>query len=453
MDDASLAGVIEASQSLEIAFTQPLSASQFAATLTCDGKPVAFAPTMLGQDTVVITAMQKPPASSCTLAITSPVAKAIDFRVEPAPVPAPLRVVTKHEEPYRYGVLEHPFPFSLADAQCSKYGCAPGSTVTFRSDSLAQYSHICASGVGYVRIDYPMALIETVNGKVNLPEPNFTVEDAIVDKLHECDVTELPAILQYDVGPVNAGGRGQSAMAVSPDVYAKFARDVATHLKQFPWITHVELMNEPNDHGWGTCPTGPPDNPWASSDESGACVAAYLLAGYKAVKEANPKLTVVAPALSDGGHSTDFRPFVRTLLMHGCKTGACWDVMDIHNYAWFNPRFEPANAEGEWNDYKQLEKLVPNTPVMLTEAGWCQSDVNFGNQWCSSEAAAAQYYAIASNMMLADPTVIGVTWVGLYDTPQIGYKPNFWSETSFFREDGTPKLAYHALCTFTGACK
>lgn len=444
---SAFTGSLEASQNLEVNFANALTLSQFSASLTCNGQTIFVGFYMPGTKTVQVAANQKTPGASCDLNITAPVTQDVQFTVDPAPIPTPLRVVTKAQEPYRYGVLEHPFPFSLGDMTCSVYDCASG-TATMKADSEQQSQYICASGAGYIRIDYTAQQIETVNGlgKANLTTPNFTIEDAIVNRMHACGVTELPDFLQYAAGPVNSGGKGQSAFMVDPAFYAKFVGDSVTHLKQFPWITKIQLMNEPNDHGWGTCPTGGSATPWATSDESGKCAAAYLKAGYAAAKAANPAIVVVAPALSDGGQHTDFRKFLQTLLANGCGPGTCYDELDVHNYAWYSPLFSPG-TENEFSDYTMAEAIVPGVPIMLTEWGYSQDDTNVGNQYILSEVAAAQYMGLAFNLMLSDPNIVGITYVNLYNTGT-----DFWGRTSLIAPDGTKKPGYTVFCTFTGAC-
>lgn len=50
-------------------------------------------------------------------------------------------------------------------------------------------------------------------------------------------------------------------------------------------------------------------------------------AGYAAAKSANPGITVVGPALSDGGSLVDPRTLLTNMYAAGCRTGTCWDVL------------------------------------------------------------------------------------------------------------------------------
>jgi hypothetical protein len=353
-------------------------------------------------------------------------------------------LLTGAAHPYRYGVLEHPFPFSLGDVRCSVYGCN-GGTVTIQPDSERQFQLLCDARVGYVRIDYAYAQIMTKNGsgKELLPEPNFAVADAIVDRLHQCGITELPVVLQYAAGPIVAGGHGQSTPMQDASTYAQFARIVAEHVAQkYPQITRIELFNEPNDHGWGTFPV---DGSYASSDESGHEAARYMHAAYAAVKSVAPQLTVVGPALADGGRSTDPRIFLQNMYAAGCRRGACWDVLSVHNYDWESPDVDPENSRTRFDVYKDLQQIAAEhgdagTHVMLTEWGFSTAP---GNKDAFDPRTQAQYIVEGLDRMLSDPTVDGITYVNMYNPAT-----DFWGYTSLVSQNFTPKPAYYAFKSF-----
>jgi hypothetical protein len=143
-----------------------------------------------------------------------------------------------------------------------------------------------------------------------------------------------------------------------------------------------------------------------------------MKAAYAAIKKANPQLTVVGPALATGGWHTNAAQFLQTMYNHGCRTGSCWDVMSIHNYAWINPSFyNRASRENRWDNYKMIQQVAAQngdgTPhVMLTEAGWSHSYLPNAQD----PAVQAQYIALGFNMILDDPTIDGVTYVNVYNT-------------------------------------
>ncbi len=364
-------------------------------------------------------------------------------------IPKPLRATPN--EPYRYGVLAHPFPFSLGDLRCSAYNCI-GGDATLQAGSRAQVELMCRAAVRFVRIDYPAALILVDgSGKRLLTKPNFVREDAIMDALAKCGITELPVILQYATGAVLAGGKGGSTPFQYPAQtgglpgYADFARVVAAHVTaKYPQITRVELFNEPNQHGWGTFPVG---GSYASSDESGSEAAIYMKAAYAAVKRVNPHLIVVGPALSDGGRSTDARSFLRTMYANGCRRGRCWDVLSVHNYYWGNPDFPVASSSpSRFDVYKDLQRIAtergdPRSHVMLTEWGYSTDEKSPD---AVDPQVQAQYLALGFNRMLADPSVDGVAYVNMYNPGS-----DFWANTALVRKDFTPKPAFYVFRAFS----
>jgi hypothetical protein len=368
------------------------------------------------------------------------------------PAMPPMAAATAQGTPYRYGVLEHPFPFSLGAVHCSVYGCN-GGTAEILPPSERQFQLLCDAHVGYVRIDYSYAQIMTKNGsgKELLPSPNFTVADAIADRLKQCGITELPTILQYAAGPIVSGGRGGStpmAWVTSTDPtnsshlpgYADFARIVAEHLKKYPQITRIELFNEPNEHGWGSFPVnGSYDTP---ADESGREAARYMRAAYAAIKSVNPRLTVVGPAIADGGHSTDPRGFLENMYAAGCRRGVCWDVLSVHNYDWEDPDINPDHSRTRFDVYKDLQQIAaghgdPGTHVMLTEWGFSTAP---NNPYAFDPQVQAVYVAKGFNRMLRDPTIDGITYVNMYNPGT-----DFWGYTSLVAQNFTPKPAFYVF--------
>lgn len=187
-------------------------------------------------------------------------------------------------EPYRYGVLAHPFPFSLG-----------GPTADKQIDLMAQ------AGVRFVRIDYCGDQIE--------PKPgtwNWSIEDGIAQKLAARGITELPIVQQYCAPKWATGGYSYPEIWNNPSLYAAFAGAVAAHVRaNFVKITRIELFNEPNLNGWWRT-----HNP-AYAARDGSATATYMRAAYNAIKQSAPEITVVGPALADGGTMVDPRKFLR----------------------------------------------------------------------------------------------------------------------------------------------
>jgi hypothetical protein len=335
----------------------------------------------------------------------------------PADVPAPLRATPN--EPYRYGVLAHPYPFSLGGPNAARI-----------IDLMAD------AGVRFVRIDYAGDQIEHVAGHFD-----FSIEDRIADQLAAHGITELPIVLQYSAPAWATGGAGYPAIWRDPSSYAQFAGAVAAHLaERYPRITRIELFNEPNLHGWWS---NPGDPAYAATD--GSAAALYLHGAYRAIKAAAPALTIVAPALASGGHEVDPRAFFTQLYASGCRRGACWDVLSVHNYRWDDPTHAaPERAANRFDIYRSIIAIAaehgdPDTHVMLTEWGY-STDASANGV---DPATQARYLALGFNLMLADPLVDGIVYVNMYNPGT-----DFWAQTALVNPDFTPKPAYDVYRRF-----
>jgi hypothetical protein len=347
-------------------------------------------------------------------------AQPIDVSVKTAGVrvPPPLRATPN--EPYRYGVLAHPDPSSLGGPEAGKI-----------VDLLAD------AGVRFVRIDYAGDQIERAAGSYD-----FASTDRIADRLAARGITELPIVLQYSAPKWATGGNAYPAIWKTPDLYAQFAGAVAAHVAaRYPRISRLELFNEPNLNGWWK---NPADAAYAATD--GSATASYMRGAYAAIKAAAPALTVVGPALASGGRSTDPRTFFEHLYDAGCKRGACWDVLSVHNYRWANPTFPaPASAANRFDIYKPILAIAAahgdaDTHVMLTEWGYSTSDATPDGIDPQTQAL---YLALGFNLMLADPAVDGIVYVNMYNPA-----PDFWGQTALVSSDFTPKPAFDVYRRF-----
>ena len=425
---------VDPSEKILIRFADPVSALVFKNGYRIE--PQAPSRSYIkGYGTIIELTFRKIPGTQYS--ISGPGGVNIGFRTASIAIPKPLRYA---DGPYRYGVLAHPFPFSLGDIHCTGPG-GYGGTCVLRERSLRQVRAICDSGAGYVRIDYPAAQILN-NGKRTFAEPDFTKEDAIADELTKCGVTELPIVLQYAAGLLSS--HGFSSPMNRPEDYAGLARAIADHITaRYPRMTRIELMNEPNNRGWGSFPVA--DGYGVRGDESGTSAASYLRAAYSAVKSAHPQLTIVGPAIADGGHSTDPRNFLEKLYANGCRRGTCWDVLSVHNYDWENPSFNVGRSRDRFDVYKDLQSIAAqhgdkDTHVMLTEWGFSTAA---DNPDAFDPSVQAAYIAIGFNKMLADPTVDGVTYVNVYNNGH-----DFWANTALLNNDFSPKPGYDVFRRF-----
>jgi hypothetical protein len=392
--------------------------------------------------------VRKVPGVTYTLRVTQPMAFTAKFTTAASPtIPAPSRPTIG--QPYRYGTLEHPFPFSIGSMSCSAGKC------TLAASSLQQIQLLCNAHVRFVRIDYNAAQILD-NGTTLYSQPNFANEDAIMDQLAKCGITELPIIEQYAAGAIlTTGGNSSEPMQFASSTvsanskhlpgYADFARDVVKHIMQkYPQITRVELFNEPNNQGWGNFPV---NGNYGQIDRSGAEASVYMKAAYAAIKAVDPKMTVVGPALADGGTTTDPRKFLPVMISNGCRPGTCYDVLSVHNYDWENPTLAKAPSYmNRFNIYQTLQQELAQAGyagvhVMLTE--WGYSTVMQYNGF--DPKVQAQYLALGFNAMLSDPTVDGIVYVNMYNP-----NSDFWGNTALTTQAYTVKPAYATYSKFAG---
>jgi hypothetical protein len=335
------------------------------------------------------------------------------------PIPKPMRATPN--EPYRYGILAHPYPFSLNGPNAAKI--------------VAELSD---AGVRFVRIDYCGDQVENAGDGTF----DWTIPDHVADMLAAKDITELPIVEQYCSPKWANGGFPYPAIWSNPAAYAAFAGAVAAHVvARYPHITRIELFNEPNMRNWWN---NEGDPRYAAKD--GSAAAQYMRAAYAAIKSAAPKMTVVGPALAGGGSMTDPRTFFENLYANGCRRGVCWDVISVHNYRWENPTDPvPDREPNRFDIYKPLQAIAaehgdPGTHVMLTEWGYSTyADSKDG----VDPKTQALFLALGFNEMLADPTVDGIVYVNMYN-PASG----FWGETALVSPDFVPKPAYYVYRTF-----
>jgi hypothetical protein len=335
----------------------------------------------------------------------------VDVRTAPVVIPKPLRKTPG--DPYRYGTLAHPFPKSLGGP-----------------DADRMIEAFVRAGVHFVRIDYCGTQIEPQRGSFD-----WTLTDRIAEKLAARGITELPIVEQYCAPKWSTGGFGYPAIWGTPDDYAAFAGAIAQHVAQrFPRITRLELFNEPNLHGWWSA-----KNPaYAATD--GSATALYMRAAYAAVKRSGGQLTVVGPALADGGRMIDPRKFLATMYDTGCRRGACWDVLSTHNYRWQNPTFPvDPSAPNRFDIYQTLVALAaqrgdPQTHVMLTEWGFSTREDSPDGL---DPQVQAEYLALGFNRMLAEPLVDGIVYVNLYNPDD-----DFWGATALMTRDFREKPAF-----------
>lgn len=299
---------------------------------------------------------------------------------------------TDAPNPYKFGAMGHPWnykPYYFAFAK--------------------------SQGAQYVRMDYDGNDVYAADAGKSTYHVDFSKEDKITQAILDSGMTELPAIIQYGLPPHMAPC--PHCIWKTADDYAAYVTLTVTHLKKFPQITRIELLNEPNQcYWWITATYG------CTNLDNGTDAATYLKAGYAAAKKANPHITVVAVALANGGHIGKTSPldYFANMYVEGCKTGVCWDVVSVHNFAWgIDPAkgCKSARDMNCWDNYKNVQAVASahgdkNLHVMLTETGWCTDQ----SQWhCTDVPTAAKYFSEGKQDCLKNPTCDGFNNASIVD--------------------------------------
>jgi hypothetical protein len=141
----------------------------------------------------------------------------------------------------------------------------------------------------------------------------------------------LPTI-DLQAGPVEYSGT-QNALYKSPADFGTFAGALAAHLNAaFPTVMRWTIpINEPNTLNSGTTY---PDwvctlatNPTTCNGPAG--IAAYMKAGYQAIKAVNSNYIVYGPQLNMDQSALPVG-FMQSLMGAGCRVGVCYDGIDLH---------------------------------------------------------------------------------------------------------------------------
>jgi hypothetical protein len=206
----------------------------------------------------------------------------------------------------------------------------------------------------------------------------------------------------------------------NPESIAAFARWAVAAAKHFHGH-HIlwEIYNEPNGFFWKPAPNAKE-------------YAALALATSKAIKEAQPDATVVAPALA--GFEW---PFFEILFQSGALQYL--DAITVHPYR--DPRMPPETVTP---DYKKLRELITryapsgkkNMPILSGEWGYSTFTHGVSLEEQAAYAVRQQFVNLLNNVPLS-------IW---YDWKNDGLDPNE-NENNFgtVQNDLQPKPAYIAL--------
>ncbi len=233
-----------------------------------------------------------------------------------------------------------------------------GVNIHFVTGQTEDLDMIAAAGFKFIRMDFAWDATEPKRG-----EYDWNGYDELTANLEKRGIRAI-YILDYvnaayektvnATHPFTHEAQQHTASPRNPESIAAFARWSAAAAKHFHGH-HIlwEIYNEPNGFFW---------KPKPDAKE----YAALALATAKAIKEAEPSATVVAPALS--GFEW---PFFETLFKSG--TLQYLDAITVHPYR--DPRMPPETATP---DYKKLREMISkyapdgkkNMPILSGEWGY-----------------------------------------------------------------------------------
>jgi hypothetical protein len=288
---------------------------------------------------------------------------------------------------------------------------------------------IAAGGFRFVRMDFGWEAIETSKGEYNWAGYEELLRNLEKRGLRAIFILDYSHRLYEETAtspnPITGESHKSTASPQHPDSIAAFARWAAASAKHFQG-RHVlwEIWNEPNISFWSPKPDG-------------TQYTTLALATCKAIREAEPRATIIAPASSEFPWE-----FLETFLESGVLEYL--DAVSVHPYR--NPRQPPETAS---TDFARLRTLIARhapqakqdrIPILSGEWGYstCKRGVTLETQ--AAFAARQQL----SNLLNGVPLSI---W---YDWKNDGPDPNE-NEHNFgtVLPDLAPKPAYVAIQTLT----
>lgn len=149
----------------------------------------------------------------------------------------------------------------------------------------------------------------------------------------------------------------------------EFQQFVGAVAARYPSVKYWEIYNEPdNIYNFGKASP--------SDTKGGAVYATHLMAGYAAVKAANPNAQVVMGGLAmDWFEGGSFDPNFLDDMLTAC-TGTCFDIGNFHYYPLYRATWESYGRDiiGKATAFRQMLAAKGFTrPLMATETSWVYS--------------------------------------------------------------------------------
>ena len=322
-----------------------------------------------------------------------------------------------------------PFSFRAADLPEAVLPAGVGVNIHFTRGHESDLDRIAAGGFKFIRMDFGWGGIERQKGEYNwkdYDELTANLERRGLRAIYILDYSN-PLYEETLVSRDPITGRESRATAAPqhPESVAAFARWAAAAAKHFQGRRIIwEIWNEPNIFFWQPKPN----------------VAQYTelaLATCRAVREADPQATIIAPASSE---------FPWEFLEKLCQAGLLdyLDALSVHPYRSYSRGPETAAA-----DYLRLRALIAryapaakrHLPIISGEWGYATQSKSGVTLETQAAFVARQQLA---NLLQGVPLSIWYDWKN--DGPDPAYNEhNFGTVLA----DLTPKPAYRAVQTLT----
>ncbi|MHB8519630.1 MAG: cellulase family glycosylhydrolase [Limisphaerales bacterium] len=304
-----------------------------------------------------------------------------------------------------------------------------GVNIHFTAGHEKDIGLIAAAGFKFIRMDFGWAGIERVKGRYDWSEYDVLMADLEKRGLRPYYILDYSNPLYEQVvtsrNPLNGQEQRDLASPQHPESIAAYARWAAAAAQHFHGH-HViwEIWNEPNISFWKPKP----------NVEQYTAVA---LAAGRAIRDADPEATIVAPATS--GFPWDYLEFF-------LKSGVLeyLDAVSVHPYRNYSKSPETAAA-----DYQRLrgliERYAPNEakkrlPILSGEWGYATHTKGLSLETQAAFIVRQQL----SNLLNGVPVSIWYDWQN--DGPDAGEREhNFGTVTG----ELAPKPAYVAVQTLT----
>ncbi len=287
--------------------------------------------------------------------------------------------ITERTTPLEFGINAHVYELRALD---------PTSTM----DYIADMTEVL--GVTYYRLSTPLESLFTVdeNDEPIFKEEHVELVHQVIEKMSAAGITHFVAVSDATIYPygyeVTANGVVPDP-AVEKDMYIRwvklYGKAWGKIVEEFPEITHVETMNEPDiahaniftkqGHQWDV-----DDGYKYSMQEKGHMIADVQYYVYQAVKAVNEDVQVTTPGFSTYGEGQDSLEYVYQAIESGAhpvdaeaadtNPDHYFDMINFHKYFLIGDDLE---EYFNWLDtfYKACERHGDaGKMAILTECGF-----------------------------------------------------------------------------------